>query len=304
MDDPMRGTYTAIVTPMDPRGDLDEDTLRRLVRRQLDGGVEGIVPCGTTGESVTLSRDEHLRVVELVARECDGAVPVIGGAGGSSTAAVRALARDVASAGASAVLSVVPAYNKPNQEGLFRHFSTVADACPVPVVLYNVPGRTARDMTAHTVLRLAEHGNIKAVKESSGSLSRIMELVAGCPEGFSVLSGDDDQALGTVALGGVGLVSVAANEAPGPVSDMVRLALAGRMAEARTIHYRLLPLMNVNFLDTNPIPVKAALSLMGLVQPGIRLPLVWASPELQARVGDALEAAGISTSEPRGGGSA
>lgn len=300
MLEPLRGTFTAIVTPMDASGAVDEATLRTLVQRQVDGGVEGLVPCGTTGESVTLTRAEHLRVVEVVAETCAGKVPVIGGAGGPSTATVVELARDVASAGARAVLSVVPAYNKPNQEGLYQHFSRVADASPVPVVLYNVPGRTARDMTADTVARLAQHGNVTAVKESSGSVARIMELVAQCPVDFQVLSGDDDQALATIALGGCGLVSVAANEAPGPVSDMVRHALAGRMSEARALHYALLPLLNANFIDTNPIPVKAALEMMGLIQAGVRLPLVWASREIQARMREALHKAGLLQSPEAG----
>lgn len=297
MTELFKGTFTAIVTPMDEAGGLDEATLRSLVRRQLTGGVEGIVPCGTTGESATLTRDEHLRVIEVVADECGDAVPVIGGAGGSATAAVRELARDVAAAGATAVLSVVPAYNKPNQEGLFRHFSEVADASPVPVVLYNVPGRTSRDMTAVTVTRLASHGNIAAVKESSGSIARIMELVAACPPEFSVLSGDDDQALAAVALGGRGLVSVAANQAPGPISTMVRHALAGEMPAARALHYHMLPVMNVNFVDTNPGPVKAGLHMMGLIGRGIRLPLVWPSPDVEARIAKALTAAGLLRSD-------
>ena len=286
------GTFTAIVTPF-ADGAVDLPTLHHLVERQVQGGVEGIVPCGTTGESATLTREEHLSVVRAVVEASSGRVQVVAGAGGSSTAAVVGLARDVAACGVDGLLSVVPAYNKPNPAGLLEHFTAVADAVDVPIMLYNVPGRTARDMMPDTVLRLAEHPNVVAVKESSGSVTRVMDLIAGAPTGFRVFSGDDDHALPSIALGAKGLVSVAANEAPRAVSDMVRAALSGDLEAARAAHYRLLPLLQANFVDTNPIPVKAALHALGLVRDEIRLPLVWASADTTRAVRDALADAGV-----------
>ncbi len=297
MADWLRGTFTATVTPFGDDGSLDVATLARLVERQIEAGVDGIVPCGTTGESVTLERREHLRVVEQVVDTVAGRARVVAGAGGSATAAIAALAGDVARAGADAILSVVPAYNKPNQEGLYRHFSTIADACSAPVVLYNVPGRTARDMTTDTVARLADHGNVIGIKESSGSTARIDDIVRAVPDHFSVLSGDDDQALPAIFLGARGLVSVAANEAPGLVSAMVRAALDGRIAEARAFHRRLLPLFRANFVDTNPIPVKVAMHHLGLIRPHLRLPLVWADTDVTQAVLEAMESAGITPSD-------
>jgi 4-hydroxy-tetrahydrodipicolinate synthase len=268
-----QGTFTAIVTPFQQGGTLDESALRTLVDRQIEGGVDGLVPCGTTGESATMSTEEKLRVVEIVREQIAGRALVLAGAGGNSTHAVVELARQIERVGVDGMLIVVPYYNKPTQEGLFQHFATVADALQTPVVMYNVPGRTSANMTAATALRLAEHGNVVATKEASGSLAQVMEIVKGAPPGFSILSGEDDLTLPIIALGGHGVVSVASNEAPAMMSDMVRLALDGKMADARELHYKLLGLMHVNFIETNPIPVKAALALMGLIQEAYRLPL-------------------------------
>ena len=269
-----RGTFTAIVTPFKRDGSLDEAALRTLVDRQIEGGVDGIVPCGTTGESVTMSTAERIRVIEIVQEQSNDRVRVLAGAGGNSTAAVVTLAKQIDQVSVDGILIVVPYYNKPTQEGLYQHFATVADAVEAPVVMYNVPGRTSANMTAETALRLAEHGNIVGTKEASGALTQVMEIIRGAPAGFSILSGEDNLAVPIIALGGHGVVSVVSNEAPAMMSEMVRSALEGKMTEARELHYQLLGLMNVNFIETNPIPVKAALAMMGLIEEQYRLPLV------------------------------
>ena len=269
-----QGTFTAIVTPFRRDGSLDEAALRTLVDRQIEGGVDGLVPCGTTGESATMSTEEKIRVIEIVQEQSNDRVRVLAGAGGNSTAAVLALAKQIDQVNVDGILIVVPYYNKPTQEGLYQHFATVADAVEAPVVMYNVPGRTSANMTAETALRLAEHGNIAGTKEASGALTQVMEIIRGAPSGFSILSGEDNLAVPIIALGGHGVVSVASNEAPAMMSEMVRSALAGKMTEARELHYELLGLMNVNFIETNPIPVKAALAMMGLIEEQYRLPLV------------------------------
>ncbi len=269
-----QGTFTAIVTPFRRDGSLDEAALRTLVERQIEGGVDGLVPCGTTGESATMSTAEKIRVIEIVHEQSNDRVLVLAGAGGNSTAAVVTLAKQIDQVSVDAILIVVPFYNRPTQEGLYQHFATVADAVEAPVVMYNVPGRTSANMTAETALRLAEHGNIAGTKEASGALTQVMEIIRGAPSGFSILSGEDNLAVPIIALGGHGLVSVASNEAPAMMSEMVRSALEGKMTEARELHYKLLGLMNVNFIETNPIPVKAALAMMGLIEEQYRLPLV------------------------------
>jgi 4-hydroxy-tetrahydrodipicolinate synthase len=269
-----QGTFTAIVTPFRRDGSLDEAALRTLVDRQIEGGVDGLVPCGTTGESATMSTEEKIRVIETVREQSNDRVRVLAGAGGNSTAAVVTLAKQIDQVSVDGILIVVPYYNKPTQEGLYQHFATVADAVEAPVVMYNVPGRTSANMTAETALRLAEHGNIAGTKEASGALTQVMEIISGAPPGFSILSGEDNLAVPIIALGGHGVVSVASNEAPAMMSEMVRSALEGKMTEARELHYKLLGLMNVNFIETNPIPVKAALAMMGLIEEQYRLPLV------------------------------
>jgi 4-hydroxy-tetrahydrodipicolinate synthase len=284
MSGPWKGTFTAIVTPFLPDGSLDEHSLRKLVDRQIEGGVEGLVPCGTTGEAATMSTEEKLRVIEIVREQSGGKARVLAGAGGNSTRDVIALARKIDHIGVDGVLVVVPYYNKPTQEGQYRHFAAIADTIRTPVVMYNVPGRTSANMTGATALRLAEHPNIVATKEASGSLAQVMEIIRGAPSGFSILSGEDDLTLPVIALGGHGVVSVVSNEAPAMMSGMVRMALDGRFLEARTEHYELLGLMNVNFIESNPIPVKAALALMGLIQEEYRLPLTRLSPANRERL--------------------
>jgi 4-hydroxy-tetrahydrodipicolinate synthase len=281
------GAGTALVTPFTKSGELDESALRRLVRRQLEGGIDMLVPCGTTGESATLSADEQSRVIAITLEEAAGKVPVLAGAGSNDTRAAVDKAKRAAALGAQGVLSVGPYYNKPNPDGFYGHFAAVADACPVPVVYYNVPGRTGSNMDVKTQLRLAQHPNIVGVKEASGSLPQVMELLRDRPAGFEVLSGDDAFAVAFMALGAEGVISVAANEVPGPLRAMVAACRQGDFAEGRRLHHRLLRLMNLNFVESNPIPVKAALALMGLCEESYRLPL--APPSQATR--DALAAA-------------
>jgi 4-hydroxy-tetrahydrodipicolinate synthase len=292
----MRGCATALVTPFKSDGSVDVERMKALVERQCEGGVRVLVPCGTTGESVTMSADENRRVITAaveVARE-HGA-RVVAGAGSNSTAHAVENARAAREAGADAVLIVAPYYNKPTQEGLYQHFRTVAEAVPeTPVVLYNVPGRTSSNIAAETTLKLArEVENVAAVKEASGNLAQIMEIIRNRPEGFLVLSGDDAMTFALLALGGDGLISVASNEAPGPMSKMVDAALAGRWDEARGLHYRWLPLMDVNFVESSPGPVKAALALMGLIEENLRLPLVPVTEKTRERVREVLGGLGL-----------
>ncbi len=270
-----RGTGTALVTPFKKDGSVDEIALRELVDLQLKGRVEAIVPVGSTGEGATLSEDEQSFVIEAVVDQVNGRVPVIGGASSNSTTRAIALAKQVKRCGADAILTVAPFYNKPTQEGIYRHFSAIADSAEMPIVIYNVPGRTASNIDANTALRLAEEiPFIAGVKEASANFAQIMEILRHRPAGFGVWSGDDNLTLPLIALGADGIISVVANEVPRLFSDMVRAALRGRYDRARQIHYALLHLMNVNFIESNPIPVKAALAMMGLIEENYRLPLV------------------------------
>ena len=291
------GCGTALVTPFRTDGAVDEAAVGRLARRQIDGGAHFLVPCGTTGESPTLSPAEKLRVVELVVEAADGAVPVLAGAGGYDTRAVVAQARDLARAGAAGILSVTPYYNKPTPEGLCRHYGAVADGADLPIVLYNVPGRTACNIDPATLLRLVEIANVVGVKEASGDLGQMCEICRAVPDDFCVLSGDDAFTLAMMALGGAGVISVIANEAPAEMAALVDQAAAGDFAAARATHERLLPLMQVNFIESNPIPVKAALAELGLIEEVYRLPLTPPAPAARARIAEALRALGLSARE-------
>jgi 4-hydroxy-tetrahydrodipicolinate synthase len=292
----MRGCATALVTPFKSDGGVDTERMRALVERQCEAGVRVLVPCGTTGESVTMSAEENRRVIGLTVEvaQAHGA-RVIAGAGSNSTAHAVSNARAAQEAGADAVLIVAPYYNKPTQEGLYRHFRTVAEAvAPLPVVLYNVPGRTSSNIAAETTLKLArEIENVAAVKEASGNLAQIMEIIRNRPKGFLVLSGDDAMTLALLALGADGLISVASNEAPDLMSLMVDAALAGRWDRARALHYSLLPLMDVNFVESSPGPVKAAMALMGLLEENLRLPLVPVTEKTRSRVREVLIELGL-----------
>jgi 4-hydroxy-tetrahydrodipicolinate synthase len=287
------GVGTALVTPFTKDGALDEAALRRLVRRQVGGGVDVLVPCGTTGESATLSAAEQERVIAVTVEEAGGK-PVLAGAGSNDTRSALEKARRAAGLGAAGVLSVGPYYNKPTPEGFVRHFTAVAEACPVPVVVYNVPGRTGSNIDARTLLRLAAHPNVAAVKEASGSLAQVMEILRDRPEGFEVLSGDDAFTLAFMAHGAEGVISVVSNQVPGPMKELVSAAARGDFAAARRIHARLLRLMNLNFVESNPVPVKASLALLGLCEESFRLPLCPPSDATREALREALRELGLS----------
>jgi 4-hydroxy-tetrahydrodipicolinate synthase len=283
------GTGTALVTPFRADGSLDEATLRRLVQRQIDAGINFLVPCGTTGESPTLTREEHLRVVEITVELAKGKVPVLAGAGGYNTAEVISLARELTDLGADGILSVTPYYNKPTQEGLFQHYRAIAEAISLPIILYSVQGRTGVNIEPVTVKRLAGIENIVGIKEASGNVSQMAAILNAVPDDFIVLSGDDAITLPLIALGGPGVISVVSNEIPREMSQLTRLALQGDFQGAREIHRRFHPLMEINFVESNPIPVKAALAEMGLLEPVWRLPLVPPKAENRARIRAVLE---------------
>jgi len=274
MRTPFTGVGTALITPFTRGGAVDEAAVRRLARRQIDAGVHFLVPCGTTGETPTLSAAERRRVVELVVEEAAGAVPVAAGAGGYDTREVVHAAQEMAKAGATGLLSVTPYYNKPTPEGLFQHFSAVADATPLPIILYNVPGRTGCNIDPATCARLATIPTVVAVKEASGNIQQMVEICAAVPDDFLVLCGDDALTLPLMAVGGRGLISVASNEIPAEISQMVEAAERGDFVAARKIHTRILPLMLGNFVESNPGPVKFAMAAMGLCAEVFRLPMV------------------------------
>jgi 4-hydroxy-tetrahydrodipicolinate synthase len=268
------GVGTAIITPFSASGALDEAGVKRLARRQIDGGVHFLVPCGTTGESPTLSLDERRRIVELVVEESNGKVPVLAGAGGYDTREVIHAAAEMQKAGANGLLSVTPYYNKPTQEGLYHHFKAIAESTPLPIVLYNVPGRTGCNIEPATLARLAGIENIVGVKEASGNMTQMAECCRAVPDDFLVVSGDDALTVPLMAIGGRGIISVASNQIPAEMSQMVEAAERGDFAIARTLHAKLLPLLLVNFVESSPGPVKFAMSAMGLCEEVYRLPMV------------------------------
>jgi len=283
------GCGTAIVTPFRNDFSVDEEVLRKLVQRQIRAGVHFLVPCGTTGENPTLTHKEHMRVVEITLQEAKGRVPVLAGAGGYNTAEVMELVRDLEALGADGLLSVTPYYNKPTQEGLYQHYRAIAGATRLPIVLYNVPGRCGTNLEPATVARLAKTENIVGVKEASGNIAQMAAVLNAAPDDFSVLAGDDSVALPLFALGGKGVISVAANEIPREMAQLCDCGLAGDFAGARAIHRKYLALMEINFVESNPIPVKAAMSLMGLLEPVWRLPLVAPKAESWKKIREVLE---------------
>ena len=291
----MRGCATALVTPFKADGAIDEDRLRALVDRQIAGGVRLLVPCGTTGESATMTEAEDQRVIAITVDVARGRARVIAGTGSNSTAAAIEYSQRARDLGADAMLQVAPWYNKPTQEGLYAHFRAIAAAIPeTPIMLYNVPGRTSSNIAAPTVLRLARDcENIVAVKEASGDLTQIMGILRERPENFRVLSGDDAVTLPLIALGGEGIVSVASNEIPDLMSRMTELALDGNWTEARALHYRILPLMEVNFIESSPGPVKAAMAMMGLLEENFRLPLVPIQKQSRVRIRQVISELGL-----------
>lgn len=291
----LRGCATALVTPFQSDGAIDEDRLRALIEYQLAGGVKLLVPCGTTGESVTMTEEEDARVIKLTVDAARGRARVIAGTGSNSTAATIKYSRLAQELGADAVLVVAPYYNKPTQAGFYAHFQSVAQAVKeLPVVIYNVPGRTGSNIMAQTTLRLArEVENIVAVKEASGDLTQIMAILRERPERFRVLSGDDALTFALIALGADGLISVASNEAPALMSEMVNLTLAGDWMAGRELHYKLLPLMEANFMESSPGPVKAALALMNLLEEHLRLPLVPVEDRTRVHLREVLSEIGL-----------
>jgi len=293
MRTPFTGAGTALVTPFTKSGELDEQAVRSLGRRQIDNGIHFLVPVGTTGENPTLELSERIRMVEILVDEARGQVPVLAGCGGYNTKEIVHLAKDMQKAGADGLLSVTPYYNKPTQEGIVQHFTAIADATPLPIVLYNIAGRTGVNIETATVARLAQHPNIVGVKEASGSLSQMCDVLHATPNDFLVLSGDDALTLPLMAVGGRGVISVASNEIPREMAQMVEAAERNDFAAARAIHSRILPLMQINFVEGNPGPVKAAMAAMGLLEEIYRLPIVPPKPESKAKIEAVLKDLGL-----------
>ena len=287
------GCGTAMVTPFRKDLSLDEDALRRLIRRQIAAGINFLAPCGTTGESPTLTQEEHLRVVAITLEEAKGKVPILAGAGGYDTHKVIEMAREIERLGADGILSVTPYYNKPTQEGLYHHYKAIASAISLPIILYNVPPRTSVNIDPATLRRLAEIENIIGVKEASGNIAQITQVIQQAPEEFIVLSGDDSVTLPIVAMGGRGIISVASNEIPAQMTRLAQLCLSGDFAGARALQRTYTPLLDVNFIETNPVPVKAAMAEMGLLEAVWRLPLVPPRVENLAKIRTVLESLAI-----------
>ena len=286
---PWTGCGTALVTPFTSDGSVDEPAVRRLARRQIDAGIHFLVPCGTTGESPTLTEDERVRIVELVVEEAAGQVPVLAGAGGYDTREVVHVSGRMLQAGASGLLSVTPYYNKPTPEGLYQHYRAIAQSVPLPIIVYNVPGRTGVNVDPTTLMRLSTIPGVAGVKEASGNMGQICEVCRFAPEGFAVLSGDDSLTLPIMSIGGVGIISVASNAMPAEMARMVAYAERGDFAAARGLHDTLMPFMAVNFIEANPIPIKAAMSLMGLLEERYRLPMVPPQPASRQKIVSVLE---------------
>ena len=287
------GCGTALVTPFRSDQSLDETTLRRLVRRQIEAGIDFLVPCGTTGESPTLTHAEHLRVVEITLEEAKGRVPVLAGAGGYNTREVIELARELEEIGVEGILSVTPYYNKPTPEGLYQHFKAIAGAVDLPIIVYSIQGRTGINVEPATLARLAQIENIIGVKEASGNIAQMAAIIGLLPSEFTVLCGDDPITIALMALGGRGVISVVSNQIPAEMSQLAHACLNGDFETARRMQRRFLPLMNVNFIESNPIPVKAAMAMMGLLEPVYRLPLCPPSEASKARIGKVLDEIGL-----------
>ena len=293
MRTPFTGAGTALITPFTRSGELDEAAVRRLGRRQIDAGIHFLAPCGTTGENPTLTAAERLRIVEILADEAGGKVPILAGAGGYNTKEVVELARDLTKAGANGFLSVTPYYNKPTQEGLYQHYRAIAESTALPIVVYNVPARTGVNVEVATLVRLAAIPNIIGVKEASGNMLQMCEVCRAVPAEFLVLCGDDAMALPLMAVGGHGVISVLSNEVPAEVARMVEAAERNDFAAARSVHHRMMPLMLANFVESNPGPVKAAMAAMGLVEEAYRLPLVAPKPESKEKIVRTLKELGL-----------
>jgi 4-hydroxy-tetrahydrodipicolinate synthase len=293
MRTPFTGVGTALITPFTKSGDLDEAAVRRLGRRQIDAGIHFLCPCGTTGENPTLTDAERMRIIEILAEESNGTLPILAGAGGYDTRKLITMAAEMARRGVSGFLSVTPYYNKPTQDGLYQHYRAFAESTPLPIVVYNVPGRTGVNVEVATLARLAQIPNIVGVKEASGNVSQMCEIVRAVPSDFLVLSGDDALTLPLMAVGGHGIVSVAGNEIPADMVQMVEAAERNDFAAARAVHARILPLMSMNFVESNPQPVKYAMAAMGLVEETYRLPMVSPAPASQEKIHNVLKELGL-----------
>lgn len=289
----LKGIYTAIVTPFNSDGSVDWEALKNLVEFQIGSNVSGIAPMGTTGESPTFSHEEHIKVIETVVKQVAGRATVIAGSGSNSTEEALKMTKLAKECGADVSLQVAPYYNKPSQEGFYRHFMAIADSVDIPLMIYNIPGRCGKNIENSTMLKLAKHPNVCAVKEASGNIAQVMELAAEKPENFDILSGDDNLGLPVIALGGTGIVSVASNIIPAEMVELAKAALADDLKKARELHYKLLPLFRAEFIDTNPIPIKYMMALKGLIKETYRLPMCEMSEKDKKEVKAVLEKMGV-----------
>ena len=287
------GIYTALITPFNEDGSIDWGALKELVDFQVAAGVAGIAPMGTTGESPTIIHEDHLKIIEFVAKQAAGKCQIVAGTGSNSTTEALHMTKIAADYGVDATLQVAPYYNKPSMEGFYRHFMTIADAVDLPMVVYNIPGRTGKNIDNATMLRLAKHPNIQAVKEASGDVNQMMNLIAAKPDTFTVLSGDDNLGFLLIAMGGKGIVSVASNLYPKEMNALCNAALAGKMEEAKALHYKMLPFFRAEFADTNPVPIKYAMAKAGMIKEAYRLPLCETSDAVKAQVDAAMAKLGM-----------
>ena len=289
----LKGVYTALVTPFNNDGSIDWEAMKNLIEFQIKGKISGLAPMGTTGESPTLNHEDHIKIIEMVVKQSGGRVPVIAGTGSNSTEEAIKMTKLAKECGADYSLQVAPYYNKPSQEGFYRHFMSIADSVNIPLIIYNIPGRTGKNIENSTMLKLAKHSNICAVKEASGNIGQVMELIAEKPDNFDVLSGDDNLGLPIIALGGTGIVSVASNLIPDKMMELAKAALEGNMAKAKELHYKLLPFFKAEFIDTNPIPIKYMMYLKKMIKESYRLPLCELSDNDKKQVKLTLEKMGI-----------
>ena len=289
----LKGVYTALITPFNEDGSIDFGALKDIVEFQIKEKITGLLPMGTTGESPTISKDEQIKIIEMVIKQSAGRVPVLAGSGSNSTQEAIKMTKLVKECGAAYSMQVAPYYNKPSQEGFYKHYMSIADSVDIPLMIYNIPGRSGKNIENSTMLRLAKHPNIRSVKEASGNINQVMELIAEKPDGFEVLSGDDNLGLPIIALGGVGIVSVASNLIPGKMVELAQTALEGNMPKARELHYKLLPFFKAEFIDSNPIPIKYMMSLKKMTKEIYRLPLCELDDALKVKVKSTLEKMGL-----------
>ncbi len=289
----LKGVYTALVTPFNSDGSIDWEAMKNLIEFQIKEKISGLAPMGTTGESPTLNHEDHIKIIEMVVKQTAGRVPIIAGSGSNSTEEAIKMTKLAKKCGADYSLQVAPYYNKPSQEGFYRHFMAIADTVDIPLVIYNIPGRCGKNIENSTMLKLAKHPNICAVKEASGNIGQVMDLVAEKPADFDILSGDDNLGLPIITLGGTGIVSVASNLIPGKMMELAKAALEGNVSKAKELHYKLLPFFKAEFIDTNPIPIKYMMSLKKMIKENYRLPLCELNDNDKKQVKSVLEKMGI-----------